>query len=149
VPSLLYIPVRRKAHYTVMDKGLRCGDDKLCVLTADKAMAERIGKRKDQKPVILEVTAARAKDEGVNFFAFGDLFLTEEIIPRYIAGPPVPKDVVKQREAKPEKKKESASDFSPGTFTLDITRDPDNARRKKGQKKKSWREELRGKRRKG
>ncbi len=149
VPSLLYIPIRRKAHYTVMDKGLSGRDNNLCVLTADKTMAERIGKRKDQKPVIIEVMAGRAKDEGVNFYPFGDLFLTQEILPRYIGGPPVPKDIIKLRETKPVKKKDAAPDFSAGTFTLDIARDPDISRRKKGQKKKGWREEMRGKRRKG
>ncbi len=151
VPSLLYTAIRRKAHYTVMDKGLMSRDERLYVLTADKAMAERIGKRKDQKPVIIEVMAGRASDEGVLFYPFGDLFLTHDILPRYIAGPPVPKDVIKQRETKPVKKKEpeAVPGFSAGTFTLDINRDPDVARRTKGKKKKGWREELRGKRRKG
>ena len=149
VPSLLYTPIRRKAHFTIIEKGLASSDNKPFVLTADKIMAERIGKRKDQKPVIVEVMARRAKVEGVNFFQFGDLFLAREILPRYIAGPPVPKDIVKQRESKAEKKKDSAAEFSAGTFTLDVSRDPDISRRKKGQKKKGWKEELRGKRRKG
>ena len=129
VPSLLYTPIRRKAHFTIIEKGLASSDNKPFVLTADKIMAERIGKRKDQKPVIVEVMARRAKVEGVNFFQFGDL--------------------VKQRESKAEKKKDSAAEFSAGTFTLDVSRDPDISRRKKGQKKKGWKEELRGKRRKG
>lgn len=149
VPSLLYTPVRRRAHYNAIDKGLVKSDNNTYVLTANKEMAERIGKRKDQKPVILEIMASRASDEGTLFYSFGDLFLTEEILPGYIAGPPVPKDVIKQRETRPEKKKDAALDFSAGTFTLDINRDPDMARRKKGKKKKGWREEMRGKRRKG
>jgi len=149
LPSLLYVPVRRKDHYSIMDRGLTGIDDKLHVLTPDKSMAERIGKRKDQKPVIIEVMAGRASGEGISFYPFGDLFLTQEILPRYIAGPPVPKDVIRQREAKPVKKKDAAPDFTAGTFTMDIARDPDISRRKKGQKKKGWREELRGKRRKG
>jgi putative RNA 2'-phosphotransferase len=149
VPSLLYLPVRRKAHYTVIDKGFVRRDNKLFVLTASREMAERIGKRKDQKTVIMEVMAGKASDEGVNFYLFGDLFLAEEILPRYIAGPPVPKDLLKLREARPAKKRDAAPDFNAGTFILDASRDPDISRRKKGQKKKSWREELRGKRRKG
>lgn len=149
VPPLLYTPVRRKAHYNAIDKGLIKRDDKSYILSAKKEMAERIGKRKDQKPVILEIMTGRASDEGILFYPFGDLFLTEKIPPGYIVGPPVPKDVIKQRETKPAKKKDAAPDFSAGTFTLDMNRDPDMARRKKGKKKKSWREELRGKRRKG
>ena len=149
VPSLLFTPIRRKAHYTVIDKGLIKRDNTTCVLAADRSMAERIGKRKDPKPVLLEIMAERARDEGVLFYSFGDLFLIPEILPRYIAGPPVPKDIIKKREARPEKKKDTAKDFDAGTFTLDITKDPDPARRKKGRKKKGWKEELRGKRRKG
>jgi putative RNA 2'-phosphotransferase len=149
VPSLLYIPVRRKAHYTVMEKGFINRDNRTCVLTASREMAERIGRRKDQNPVVLEIMAGRAKNEGTLFYPFGDLFLAQEILPGYIAGPPVPKDIIKLREAKPAKKKDAAPDFNAGTFILDAGRDPDISRRKKGKKKKGWREELRGKRRKG
>ncbi|MGD9159800.1 MAG: RNA 2'-phosphotransferase [Desulfobacteraceae bacterium] len=148
VPSLLYTPIRRKAHYAALDKGLINRGNKPYVLTTGKAMAERIGKRRDQKPVILEVMSGRAKDEGTHFYPFGEFFLAQEILPRYIAGPPVPKDIIKLKETGSVKKKEAAPDFSAGTFTLDINRDPDLARRKKGQKKKGWREEVRGKRRK-
>ena len=149
VPALLYTPIRRKAHYTVVDKGLIKRDNNPHVLAVDSLMAERIGKRKDQKPVIIEIMSARAKDEGIFFYSFGNLFIAQEIPPRYIAGPPVPRDVIRKREAKVPKKKDAITDFSAGTFTLDIAGDPDPARRKKGRKKKSWREELRGKRRKG
>ena len=149
VPSLLYIPIRRKAHYTVIEKGLGGSDNKPCVLTADKTMAERIGKRKDQNPVVMEVMAGRAKNEGVNFYPFGDLFLTQKILPGYIAGPPVPKDIVKLRESRPVRKKDAAPEISAGTFTMDVSRDPDVSRRKKGQKKKGWKEEMRKNRRQG
>ena len=149
VPSLLYTPIRRKAHFTVTEKGLVSSDNKPFVLTANKTMAERIGKRKDQKSVIIEIMAGRAKNEGAKFYPFGDLFLAREILPQYIAGPPVPKDIVKQRESRTEKKKDAVTEFGAGTFTLDVSRDPDISRRKKGHKKKGWKEELRGKRRKG
>ena len=148
VPPILYTPIRRKAHYTVIDDGLGSRDN-MYVLTAQKDMAERIGKRRDQKPVIMEILAGKAKEEGIDFYPFGELFLASQIPPRCIAGPPVPKDIIKLREAKQVQKKEAAPDFTAGTFILDSSRDPDISRRKKGQKKKSWKEELRGKRRKG
>lgn len=149
VPPLLYAPVRGRAHYTVIDRGLINRGDSTYVLSPDRLMAERIGRRKDNKPVIIEIMAGRARDEGVFFCSFGGLFLVREVPPGYIAGPPVPKDIIKKREAKPRKKKDTPGDFGAGTFTLDITGDPDIARRKKGKTKKGWREELRGKRRKG
>lgn len=153
VPALLYIPIRRKAHCHIIEKGLLNRDNKFYVLTPDKSMAERIGRRKDQKPVLIEVMAARAKDEGKLFFSFGGLFLSMELSPRYIAGPLVPKSIIKAKESKPVKKKDPVADFSAGTFTLDSSRDPDayrnKSRLKKGKKKKGWKEEIRGMRRRG
>ncbi len=149
IPPILYTPIRRKAHYTVMDRGLGEREGSYYTLCADKDKAERIGKRKDQKPVLLEIMAGRAGDEGVPFYKFGDLYLTAEIQKRHIVGPPVPKDVIRKREEKPVKKKEKTPDVTPGTFILDAARDPDMERRKKGKKKKSWKDEMRGKRRKG
>ena len=148
-PPILYTPIRRKAHYTVIERGLGQRENNYYVLSADKSMAERIGKRKDQKPVLLEIMAGKARDEGLLVFSFSDLFLTNEIPPRYIVGPPVPKDVIRKREEKPVNKKEKTPDLNTGAFFLDADRDPDTARRKKGKKKKSWKDEVRGKRRKG
>ncbi|MBN2419059.1 MAG: RNA 2'-phosphotransferase, partial [Deltaproteobacteria bacterium] len=59
VPSLLYTPIRRKAHLSVIEKGLMSSDNKPLVLSVNRDMAERIGKRKDQAPVIIEVMAER------------------------------------------------------------------------------------------
>jgi hypothetical protein len=115
-------------------------------------MAERIGKRKDQKPVIIEVMASRAVHDGVHFSAFGGLYLAPEIPAEYIAGPPVPRYVLQEREGSPPVKKEvkkAVPDFSPGSFFLDLRNDPDRSRRIKGRKKRGWKEEVRGMRRKG
>jgi putative RNA 2'-phosphotransferase len=152
IPPILFTPVRRKAHYLVLEKGLIKRADHFYCLTQDKEMAERIGKRKDQKPVIIEVMASRAVHEGVHISQFGGLFLASEIAERFIAGPPLPKAALRERELAPQVKKDVAEvirDFNPGTFFLDINNDPDKSRRIRGRKKRGWKEEVRGMRRKG
>ncbi len=149
LPPLLFTPVRRRAHISVIDNGLIRREDHFYILTPEKGMAERIGKRKDQRPVIIEVMAQRAAKQGVHFAAFGGLYLASEIPSEYIAGPPLPKYAREERETTTQVKKEAAKEFSPGSFFLDILNDPDRSRRIKGRKKRGWKEEVRGMRRKG
>lgn len=146
LPKLLFTPVRRKAHPVVMEKGLKSGQGKYLALSPDPEMAELIGRRRDQKPVLLEIMADAAQSEGVLFYPFGNLFLSSEIPPRFIAGPPVPKEVLDSRrdvEPKKEKIMPRQAVLAPGTFPLDSSRDPDPYRRAKGKKRKSWKEEAR------
>ena len=81
IPPLIYIPVRRKAHHSVLEKGLSRSDEKPHVFSMHRDMAERIGKRRDKKPVILEVLSAKAMKEGVQFYSFGRLFYPWNFLP--------------------------------------------------------------------
>ncbi|MBW1806009.1 MAG: RNA 2'-phosphotransferase [Deltaproteobacteria bacterium] len=148
LPKILFFGIRRRAHPVVMEKGIREINGHYHILTPERDMAERIGRRRDQQPVLLEIMAHRAHREGVMFYSFGDLFLTNEIQVRYIAGPPVPKEIVRTRGKKPKKDEEEPPDFQAGTFLLDQDRDLDRSRRSKGGKRKGWKEEARRDRKK-
>jgi putative RNA 2'-phosphotransferase len=148
-PKILFIGIRRKAHPVVMEKGLRKIEGSYYILSPEREIARRIGMRRDQRPVLLEIMAYAAQREGGLFYRFGDLFLTSDISPQHIAGPPVSKDAIKERERKRLKVRESLPEFEAGSFTLDIKRDTDKMRRQPGRKKKSWKEEARRFRRKG
>jgi len=102
IPKILFTGVRRKAHPHVMDKGLQSSQGKFLPLSQEKAMALRIGRRRDQKPVIIEVHADQARKEGVLFIPFGQLFLATEIPAKYVLGPPVPREILKTAEAESE-----------------------------------------------
>jgi putative RNA 2'-phosphotransferase len=146
VPKILFTAVRRKAHPVVMEKGLKSAEGRYIVLTPDEGVALRIGKRRDQKPVLLEVLAATAESKGVSFYAFGNLILSSRIPGQFIAGPPVSRDVLESRrhtEATKEKEVAVPVDFSAGTFLLNSLKDPDLRRRAKGKKRKGWKEESR------
>jgi putative RNA 2'-phosphotransferase len=148
-PKILFIGIRKKAHPVVMEKGLRKIEGSYYILSPEREIARRIGMRRDQRPVLLEIMAHSAQREGGFFYRFGDLFLTYEISPQHISGPPVPEDAIKEREGKRLKVRESLPEFHAGSFVLDIKRDPDQIRRQSGRKKKGWKEEVRRLRRKG
>lgn len=143
--KLLFLGIRRKAHPVAMDKGLRTVEGLPYVLSPDREMAERIGRRRDPQPVILEIMAEAAGTEGLETRRFGDLFLVREIPVRFIAGPPVPKRIIKAREERETKKKEkeTAPQFQAGTFLLDPEKAPAQHRRDRGRKKRGWKEEAR------
>jgi putative RNA 2'-phosphotransferase len=144
LPKILYVAVRRKAHANALERGLRSG--RFLALSADPEMALRIAKRKDPKPVLLEVHTGPALEQGVPFFAFGRLYLAKEIRPEFISGPPVEEqEETAPREDRQEGERPAGkpAQFTPGTFLLDARRDPDPKRRIKGRKARGWKEESR------
>ena len=149
VPKILFIGVRRRAHPHVMEKGLLSTG--FLVLSPDRGMALRVAGRRDPKPVILEITTALARNEGVAFHAFGNLFLASRIPPSCIAGPPLSEEDRLARE-KPDlgrarkEKPLPVVDFTPGSFVLEPGRDLDRSRQK-GRKRMSWKERARKMRR--
>ena len=150
LPKLLFTAVRRKAHPVVIERGLSAVEDKYLVLTPVREMALRIGLRRDQEPVLLEIWAEAAREKRALFFSFGDLFLSPEIPAEFIAGPPLPKEMLERRKEKGKEKEKPVKGpptHSPGTFTLDPSRDPDPYRKAKGKKRKGWKENAKKMRR--
>lgn len=138
-PKILFKGVRRKAYPFVLRKGLLPGSEDHVVLTTNRDLAIRIGRRADQDPVILEVRARAAYEEGIAFFPFGDtLFVADAVPAQFISGPPLPKEPPPKVE--PPRK---AKDFAPGSFIMEAERDPDLIRQKKARKRIGWKEEVR------
>lgn len=150
LPGILFTAIRRRAHPVVMEKGLKGSEDRPLALSANRDMALRIGRRRNQDPVVLEVSAASAQGKGILFYSFGDLVLTHDIPARFIAGPPVPKEVAearKEKDTSAKKPVKATTMPTPGTFVLDPSRDPDRLRQSKGRKRKGWKEAARKMRR--
>jgi putative RNA 2'-phosphotransferase len=147
IPRILFTPVRRRAHLHAIQKGLRSIQARHIVLSAEREMAIRLGKRRDQRPIILEVPAAMASESGLAFYGFGDLYLAREIPPRYIAGPPPSKENLKTVEAEAGKRPEPREEPLAGGFVLNPERDPDASRRARGKKERGWKEASRRQRR--
>ncbi len=152
LPKLLFTPVRPRAHPVVIEKGLNAPVGKWIVLSGSTAMAQRIGRRKNPEPVILEIGTAPARSGGVVFFSFGDLYLAERLPAQCILGPQVrQKDDLRAGKTPKDKAKpgKRTADFAPGSFILIPERDPDRGRAAKGRKPKGWKEKVRAQRRKG
>lgn len=146
LPGLVYAPVRKKAHVSAFEKGIRASGRPYVVLSSDREMALRIGRRRDSEPVLLEVSTGALQKRGTELIAFGSLFLCSEISPECITGPRPSKDLLEPKEKKAVQKPENHTP-STGTFVLDSRRDPDRARRAKGKKRKGWKEEAKKMRR--
>jgi len=152
--GLLYTPVRNRAHFHALERGLGPRPEGDChILTEDLDTALRIGRRIDPSPVVLEVRCAAAGPGDAALYAFGDLFLAFTVPREWIMGPPMGKAALKDME-KPDKKSDKRTrtatrpSFEAGTFILEDDRDPDPYRKsKKGRKRRTWKEDARKTRR--
>ncbi len=141
-PKLLYTCVRKKAYASVLENGINPVGSEKVVLSSTVEMAERIGKRFDQSPVLLTVHVRKAIDAGVLFYSSGELYCSDNIPPSCFTGPPPPKQ---KEEPKPaDKQMEFAPKTMPGSYILNIEPDEEKKRRTQLQRKKkevNWKKE--------
>ena len=117
LPKLLYTCVRIKAYPFVLEKGIFPAGQKYVILSSDIDLAERIGKRSGQKPVLLIVNVQKTIAERILFYQAGDsIYLTEFIPPVCFSGPPLPKN--KPEPVKKNSVKERESRTLAGSFLL-------------------------------
>jgi len=133
-PKLLYTCIRRKAYPFIMDKGIFPIGRRHVILSPKKEMAEKMGKRIDQTPVLLTVHSQKSLDKSVVFFHAGDsLYLADSIPAGCFTGPPLPKE---KPEPKKETSKEERPKSLPGTFLMDLTDEKDRNKRSKHERKR-------------
>ncbi|CAN2045975.1 RNA 2'-phosphotransferase [Candidatus Magnetomoraceae bacterium gMMP-1] len=151
LPKLLFTCIRRRAQQVVYRKGLfPMGQSPYVIMSLDKDMAFRMGKRRDSKPIMLTVQTARLLNEGQIIYCVGELiFLTHYLPKDCFTGPPLPKEKEKPA-SKPDKTKEtSAEQKEYGSFFLDIKKDEEKAKlkRKRAKKEIGWKKDARKMRR--
>jgi len=141
-PKLLYTCVRKKAYVFVLENGIHPVGNERVVLSATKEMAEKIGKRFDQSPVLLKVHVRKALDAGVLFYSSGELYCSDTIPPACFTGPPPPKQKEKLKPA--NKQMELTPKTMPGSYILNIEPDEEKKRRTELQRKRKevgWKKE--------
>ena len=112
IPGQLYTCIRKKAWKHIFNKGLFPKDSKI-ILTKKKKDALLIGKRIDNDPVLLYVSASSALNDGIEFLSFGsDIFLVDFLKKDMFKGPSIEKTIEVSHAKQPAKPKI----FSPGTF---------------------------------
>lgn len=143
LPKLLYTCVRKKAYPFVTEKGISPMGFSHVILSSDRNMAERIGKRIDPMPIVLTVQSRKSLDKGIVFYHAGDtLFLAESILPGCFAGPPLPRQ--KPAYIKKETPEEHISPKSPGSYLLEIKDKKDREKASNPKKKRKgapWEED--------
>ena len=137
-PKTLYKGVKRKAYPFILKSGLLPGSKEYIVMTKDKDLAIRTAHRLDQKPIILEIKAQMAAENGIPFFLFGDsIYLADKIPTQFISGPPLPRELPYKKETVKEEK-----EIISGSFILREEMDPDLRRRKKVKERIEWKKEI-------
>ncbi len=144
LPKLLYLAVRRRAYPAMVERGLpHHADRPRLVLCANEGMALRIGRRKDNQPVLVTIHVEASADKGTYFQKYGEnLFLADAIYPGTFHGPPLPK-----KETLPPRTKKSPEPEvpkTPGSYFPDLSTAPESKPRRK---KEDWKKERRQARR--
>lgn len=144
LPKLLYLAVRRRAYPAMLDRGLPYHTDRpQIVLCADEAMALRIGRRRDQQPVMITIHVEASAEKGTYFQKYGEgLFLADAIYPGTFHGPPLPKEKPVQTRAK--KISEPEQPKTPGSYFPDLTPPPEP---RKKRREVDWKKDRRKARR--
>ncbi len=104
-PKLLYTCIRKKAHAAVLNKGIFPQAHDRVILSEDREMALRLGRRRDPAPVLLTVQAQLSEEGGVVFYHAGGQIYQARFIPAgCFTAPPLPKRTVEAKKtAKPRK----------------------------------------------
>ena len=142
--KILFKGVKTKAYPFILRAGLLRGSQEHVVLATDRDLAIRIARRSEHNPVMLEIRAGAAHENGIAFYRFGhSLYLADEIPVQFISGPPLPKE--RQPKEEPQVR---VMQTTTGSFMLTPERDPDLKRRARTKKRIGWKEETRQRRRK-
>ena len=150
LPKLLYTCIRRKAYPSVMDKGIFPIGRGHVILSPEKKLAEKIGKRIDQTPVLLTVQTQKVVKIGVILIQAGDLIFMAKTIPvGCFTGPPLPKEKSEPKKEVALKKEKPKS--LPGTFLMDLSDEKDRKKRSIHQRRRkeiTWKKERKKMKRK-
>jgi len=141
-PKLLYTCVREKAYPYVLDKGIMPTGFSKVILSSNRDLAHRMGRRSDHGAVLLTVQVNQSEVKGVVFFTAGEsLFLADSIPPDCFSGPPLPKDLPDTRKA--DKPQKEPAKIPAGSFFLDLNKKDRPVTPGAGQKKSNKKQKQR------
>ena len=119
LPKLLFTSIRKRAYRSVLDKGIFPAGYYQVVLSSSRDLAERIGKRMDQDPVMLSVHVQKSVEDGVRFYQTGEsLFIAGSIPAGCFTGPPLPKEKLETK--KPDNADESSQPKMAGSYSVNL-----------------------------
>lgn len=80
-PEILYHGTSRKIAPVILKDGIKSMDRQYVHLSQVVKEAIRVGKRKDSEPVILQIDAEKAFQEGINFYEGNDRIWLSDYVP--------------------------------------------------------------------
>ena len=84
-PDVLYHGTAHRFTQSIFDVGLVSKSRQYVHLSEDTNTAETVGKRRDEKPIVLKINAKQASDDGVLFYWGNDnIWLADDIPAKYI-----------------------------------------------------------------
>jgi putative RNA 2'-phosphotransferase len=85
-PAILYHGTTKKVLNSILQKGLKPNQRQYVHLSQDIETALQVGKRRDSEPIIFEIDAKRAHENGVNFYLGNEkVWLADVISPEYLS----------------------------------------------------------------
>lgn len=115
-PRLLYTCVRKRAYPVVFKNGISGMGVPRVILSTNRALAERIGRRYDHQAVLLTVNTQQCQAKGIDFYGFGDDILWATQIPEgCFTGPPLPEEKTDTKKTDLQRKTRP----TPGSVILD------------------------------
>jgi putative RNA 2'-phosphotransferase len=155
-PKRLYLGCTQRSLAYMQESGLAAVQRKHIPLAADRIFAETIAKRRDPEPIIIEVLAERASQEGIVFLSGGsELYLVTVLPPQYLIFPVLPQEKLSQSgkgSTKGSGKRAAESSATPGSFLVRPGHLQEAGQQKegtsgkgsaKGAKKDDWKREAR------
>ena len=146
LPKLLYTAIRQRAYPAVLEKGVQPSQGPHVILSSERAMAERLGKRIDNQPVVLTIQVTADALMHTVFKRYGgSLYLTDHIPAGGFSGPALPRE--KPKEVKKPKPEAEPQPFIPGSYfpdpaSVSATITPAE-KNKRANQKKAWQTERR------
>jgi putative RNA 2'-phosphotransferase len=145
-PKLLYLTIRQRAYPTALEKGIKPSGAPYIILSNNQTMAQRLGHRIDNEPVMLTIRVAEAQAKGVHFQQYGELLFLADYIPLdCFNGPPLPKEKSESTAPKISLQRTSPGSFFPDFTLPDKPGSPPHARPKR--KEIDWKKDRRQARR--
>ena len=119
LPKLLFTCIRKRAYRSVLDKGIFPAGYHQVVLSSNRELAVRIGKRTDHDPVVLTIQVQKSIAKGVTFYQTGEsLYLAEFIPTSCFSGPPLPKEWPEPK--KPDNSDEAGRPKMAGSYPVNL-----------------------------
>lgn len=137
IPKVLYTTITRKSHPVVLEEGILPTRHEYVILSSEKNMAFRMGRRRDSSPILITVNVLQTEKQEIFFkHAGGSLYLADQIPFDCFIAPPLPKEKIETK--KPKKQQDPETPKTPGSYLVDLHNKWDKPRKAAKEKDDSW-----------